>query len=138
MDQIYDCPLKFILYIDDLTFSAGDDSFSVLKATLEGTVSARPDNAVIYATGNRQNLIGKDDAEGSAPDPLAARFGLRVCFMRPERDTYLAFTRQLAEQMGLRMDPETLSQKAEDFAARSGGRSPRAAKQLVEQLLAEQ
>lgn len=136
MDQIYDCPLKFILYIDDLTFAPGDDSFSVLKATLEGTVSARPDNALIYATGSRQNLLGKDDADGAALDSLSARFGLRVCFARPERAEYLAFTQQLAAQMGLDMDAETLAQKAEDYAARSGGRSPRAAKQLIERLLA--
>lgn len=137
LDQIYDCPLKFILYIDDLTFSAGDDSFSVLKATLEGTVSARPDNALIYATGIRQNLLGKDDADGTEPDSLSARFGLRVCFARPEKEEYLKFTQELAERMGLHTDPETLAQKAEEFAARSGGRSQRAAKQLIERLLAD-
>ena len=138
MDQIFDSPLKFILYIDDLTFSDGDDSFSVLKETLEGTVSARAENAVIYATGNRRSVPDPADSDlPQALDSLSARFGLRIRFARPDRDAYLTFTQQLAEHMGLHMDADTLAQKAEDFAACSGGRSPRAAKQLIEQLLAE-
>ena len=141
MDQIFESPLKFILYIDDLTFADGDDSFSVLKETLEGTVSARAENAVIYATGNRRSMLYPEQPDGDLPqalDSLSARFGLRICFARPDREAYLEFTQELAARMGLHMDADKLVQKAEDFAARSGGRSPRAAKQLIEQLLAEQ
>ena len=134
MELIYDNPLKFILFTDDLTFSGEDDSFSVLKATLEGTVSAMPKNAVIYATGNRRDLGTSPDS--CTPDPLSARFGLRVCFEKPDREAYLQFVQQLAAHMALDTDADTLMQKAELFAQQSGGYTQRAAKQLIEQLSA--
>lgn len=145
VEQIHGNPLKFILYIDDLNLAPGDADSSVLKAALDGSVSARPANAVIYAASNRRYLF-RQDAEADAvlpdgtrteTDSLIGRFGLRVGFMQPGQQDYLEFTRRLADQMGLHIDAEVLAQKAEEFAARSGGRSPRAAKQLIEQLLAE-
>ena len=149
MDQIHDHPLKFILFVDDLTFAAGDSSFGTLKATLEGSVSARAENAVIYATSNRRHIVKEtfSDREGDEVHrndtlqelgSLSARFGLRVSFMKPEKKAYLEFAQQLAESKGLRTDPETLALKAEQFALRSGGRSPRTAKQLIELLAAEE
>ena len=145
VEQIHGNPLKFILYIDDLNLAPGDADCSVLKAALDGSVSARPANAVIYAASNRRYLF-RQDAEADAvlpdgtrteTDSLIGRFGLRIGFMQPGQQDYLEFTRCLADQMGLHIDAEVLAQKAEEFAARSGGRSPRAAKQLIEQLLAE-
>ncbi len=133
MEQIHDNPLKLILFFDDLSLSADDDSFGILRAMLEGSVAARPENTVIYAASN-QIPERMDDAASPAQQALAARFGIRVCFRRPDRDAYLAFTRDLAVQYGLHMDTALLEQKAEEFAAQSGGRSPRAAKQLIEQL----
>ena len=50
-------PLKFILFIDDLTFEESDANFNTLKAVLEGSLSGMPDNALIYATTNRRHLI---------------------------------------------------------------------------------
>ena len=63
-------PLKFILFIDDLSFSSNDNDFSALKAILEGSVSSRGKNLAIYATSNRRHLIRKvlpidgDDSSG--------------------------------------------------------------------------
>ena len=48
-------PLKFILFIDDLSFTEDDDDFAALKAILEGSVSSTADNLVIYATSNRRH-----------------------------------------------------------------------------------
>lgn len=133
MEQIHDNPLKFILFFDDLSLSAEEDSLGILRAMLEGSVAARPENTVIYAASN-QIPERIDDASSPEQQALAARFGIRVCFRRPDREAYLAFTHALAVQYGLHMDPAALEQAAEDFAAQSGGRSPRAAKQLIEQL----
>ena len=36
MDRLAANPLKFILFIDDLSFTANDDNFAALKAILEG------------------------------------------------------------------------------------------------------
>ena len=49
--------LKFILFIDDLSFNGNDDNFSALKATLEGSISGCGDNVAIYATSNRRHLV---------------------------------------------------------------------------------
>uniref|UniRef100_UPI0026F331E2 DUF815 domain-containing protein n=1 Tax=Brachyspira innocens TaxID=13264 RepID=UPI0026F331E2 len=50
-------PLKFIIFIDDLTFSSNDDTFSYLKAVLEGGVNSFPNNVVVYVTSNYRHLI---------------------------------------------------------------------------------
>lgn len=42
MDKLAANPLKFILFIDDLSFTANDDNFAALKAILEGSVGAGP------------------------------------------------------------------------------------------------
>ena len=42
MDKLAANPLKFILFIDDLSFTANDDNFAALKAILEGSVGAEP------------------------------------------------------------------------------------------------
>lgn len=144
MERIHDNPLKFILFVDDLTFVAGDDSFGILRAALEGSVSERPANTVIYAASSSQYLEPSDFADANSVSPmpdvipeqqaLAGRFGIRVRFRRPDRAAYLGFVQELAEQYDLHMDSAVLHQAAEEFAQRSGGRSPRAAKQLIEQL----
>lgn len=149
LDSIHGNPLKFILFIDDLSFSAEDDSFGALKAMLEGSVSAMPRNAVIYATSNRRHIVRErfSDREGDEIhrsdtvqelSSLSARFGLRVCFSKPDKREYLAITEGLAEQAGLAISQEELAAQAEQFALRCGGRSPRAASQLVCQLIARE
>ena len=45
MGKIADNPLKFIIFIDDLSFNKNDDCFSMLKAALEGSASAKAKNA---------------------------------------------------------------------------------------------
>ena len=39
MGKIAENPLKFIIFIDDLSFNKNDDCFSMLKAALEGSAS---------------------------------------------------------------------------------------------------
>jgi hypothetical protein len=43
--------------MDDLSFEADDESYKALKATLEGSIQAQPDNVLIYATSNRRHLL---------------------------------------------------------------------------------
>ena len=65
---------------------------------------------------------------------LSARFGLTVTFSRPNKDLYIQIVQDLAALYELDIDRDELIRKAESFAIRSGGRSPRTAKQLIEQL----
>ena len=149
VDEISGNPLKFIIFIDDLSFTAGEDSFGALKATLEGSVAGNADNMVIYATSNRRHLIKETFTDREGDDvhrndtlqetlSLSARFGLRVNFSRPDKNSYVSIAYELAKSRGINMSEKDIALKAEQFAISSGnGRSPRTAKQFVEQLLSE-
>ena len=50
-------PQKFIIFVDDLSFEEDDEAFKALKVVLEGGVTARPQNVVVYATSNRRHLV---------------------------------------------------------------------------------
>lgn len=146
IDEISGNPLKFIIFIDDLSFTSGEDCFGALKATLEGSVSARARNTVIYATSNRRHLVRESFSDREGDDihrndtmqetlSLSARFGLRVNFSRPDKKAYTAIAAELARSHGIDLPEEEIALKAEQFAISSGnGRSPRTAKQFVDQL----
>ena len=126
MDKLAANPLKFILFIDDLSFSS----------------NAR--NIAVYATSNRRHLIKETLTDRSGDDiheadtrqelmSLSARFGLTVTFQRPEKARFEAILTELARQHDIQMPLDQLMVKAEAFAIRAGGRSPRVAKQFIEQ-----
>ena len=147
MDSFSSNPLKFILFIDDLSFSSNDNDFAALKAILEGSVSSHSPNIAVYATSNRRHLIKENFADRDGDDlhladtmqellSLSSRFGLTVTFSRPDKDLYLQIIHDLASLYDLSIPREELIQQAEAYAIRSGGRSPRAAKQFIQQLKA--
>ena len=143
LEQLSDTPLKFIIFIDDLSFMENDDNFTALKAMLEGSVSAISRNIVIYSTSNRRHLVKEQFSDRTGNDDihindtlqeimsLSARFGITVTFQRPDKETYLSIVSQIAESHGVAVDEQLLI-NAEAFAIRNNGRSPRAAKQFVE------
>ena len=144
MDKLAANPLKFILFIDDLSFTANDDNFAALKAILEGSVGGRAKNIAGYATSNRRHLIKETLTDRTGDDiheadtrqelmSLSARFGLTVTFQRPEKARFETILAELAKQHGIDMPMDQLLVKAEAFAIRAGGRSPRVAKQFIEQ-----
>ncbi len=146
LDELNANPLKFILFIDDLSFGKDDDNYSALKAILEGSVSAKSQNVVIYATSNRRHLVKESFTDREGDDihfndtlqevlSLSDRFGIRITFCRPDKATYLDIVRSLAVQRGLDFEPEALYMEAERFALERGGRSPRAARQFVDGLV---
>jgi len=141
-------PLRFILFIDDLSFAEETADFGALKAILEGTVSVKSNNVAIYATSNRRRLVKESFSDRSGDEvhrnetlqelsSLSERFGLSVHFFRPDRAQYLAIVRALADQFGIRMPDDALGAQAERYALQRGGRSPRVARQFIEHLLAE-
>lgn len=145
VDSIAAVPLKFIIFIDDLSFNKQDESYASLKAVLEGGLAATPKNALIYATSNRRHIVKESAADRDTDDlhrrdnmeeslSLSDRFGLSVCFSSPSKDSFLKIVRALAVQNGVDMDIEELEKGAERFALERGGRSPRCAKQYIESL----
>ena len=144
MDQLAANPLKFILFIDDLSFAANDDNFAALKAILEGSAGGRAANIAVYATSNRRHLVKETMSDRTGDDiheadtrqelmSLSARFGLTVTFQRPDKALYSEILLDLARQAGLTIPDQQLITMGEAFAIRAGGRSPRAAKQFIEQ-----
>ncbi len=149
LDELNSNPLKFILFIDDLSFQKDDDNFSALKAILEGSVSAKSQNVVIYATSNRRHLVKETFSDRDGDDihrndtmqeiiSLSERFGIQITFQKPNKQTYLGIVRHLADERGVSYDPAQLEIEAERFALGRGGRSARAAKQFVDSLVATQ
>ncbi|MBN2287319.1 MAG: ATP-binding protein [Tissierellales bacterium] len=146
MDSLSHNPLKFILFIDDLSFTRNDDEFGSLKAILEGSISSRPQNVVIYATSNRRHLVKESFSEREGDDihlnetiqeltSLSDRFGLLVSFFRPDKKQYLKIVHELALHYNIDLPLELLELEAERFAVRRSGRSPRIARQFIEYLL---
>lgn len=147
VDKIATLPMKFIIFIDDLSFQHQDQSYTTLKAVLEGGLAARPSNALIYATSNRRHLVKEKASDRSfvVDDintrdnmqetlSLSDRFGLNVCYTVPKKEEYLSIVRAMARQKGIKLTDNELDAGAERFALAKGGRSPRCAKQYVESL----
>ena len=147
MGAIADNPLKFIIFIDDLSFNKNDDCFSMLKAVLEGSAVSRSSNAVIYATSNRRHIVKESFADRTGTDDvhrndtmqellsLSDRFGLTVYYQKPNKALYLQIVNDLAKRYNVTMDENELGIKAEAFALSKGSRSPRAAEQFIKSLL---
>lgn len=141
-DLLAGIPMKFIIFIDDLSFSQQDDNFGALKAVLEGGLAARPDNVLIYATSNRRHLLREtfSDRQGDEVHhadtvqeavSLSDRFGISLTFLIPDKERFLQIVEQLADDRGLDVDREKLLAAAERWALERGSRSPRYAKQFI-------
>ena len=143
---------KFIIFIDDLSFEDSEESYTALKAVLEGGVESKPNNVIIYATSNRRHLIREkfSDRAGltsSNPDDeiratdtiqeklsLSDRFGITIVFSSPDKSKYLEIVKGLAEKRSLNVDTEFLHREALKWELWYNGRSPRTAKQFVDWL----
>ncbi|TVQ53774.1 MAG: ATP-binding protein, partial [Spirulina sp. DLM2.Bin59] len=147
--QLRDLPQKFIIFVDDLSFEEDDEAFKALKVVLEGSITARPANVVVYATSNRRHLVREffgdrprpqDGDEVQAWDTVqeklsfSDRFGLTLTFGPADQDTYLAIVRHLAQ--GDRIEIPDLEARAKQWATRHNGRSGRSARQFIDHLRA--
>lgn len=146
LDELSENPLKFVLFIDDLSFRKDDDSFGALKAVLEGSVSARSGNVILCATSNRRHIVRERFSDREGDDvhrsdamqetvSLSDRFGLHITFQKPGKEAYLDIVRALARREGVACGE--LDMLAERFALERGGRSPRIARQFVDSLAAK-
>ena len=152
VEQLRDLPQKFIIFVDDLSFEEDDDAYKALKVVLEGNLTARSQNVVVYATSNRRHLIREffgDRPRPSDGDEVHAwdtvqeklsfsdRFGLTLTFEPANQKTYLQIIHHLAKQADIRLDSEALEYQALQWATRHNGRSGRSARQFIDFLTAD-
>lgn len=146
IEQLGRNPLKFVLFIDDLSFSENDRDYAALKPILEGSVLARTPNVCVYATSNRRHLVKETFSQRRGDDvhlsetiqqniSLSDRFGLSIAFSVPDKAQYLAIVKSLATLYEIQMEQQELNRRAEAFALLRGGRSGRVARQFVEELV---
>lgn len=152
VETLRDLPQKFIIFVDDLSFEEDEDAYKALKVVLEGNLTARSQNVVVYATSNRRHLIREffgDRPRPSDSDEIHAwdtmqeklsfsdRFGLTLTFEPADQKTYLQMIHHLAQQAGITIASEALEHQALQWATRHNGRSGRSARQFVDFLSAD-
>lgn len=150
--KLREIPQKFIIFVDDLSFEEDDDRFKSLKVVLEGSVTAKPNNMVVYATSNRRHLVReyfgdrpspKDGDEVHSWDTMqeklsfSDRFGLTITFTPPDLPTYLEIVIHLARREKIQLETETLITRAKQWAIHHNGRSGRSARQFIDFLNGE-
>ena len=143
LEKLAKIPLKFIVFIDDLSFNEEDENLSVVKSALEGAISKRSENIIIYATTNRRNIVketfsSREGNEVHLSDTidenasLSDRFGITLTFLAPNKDKYIEIARKIAKDKNIVINND-FDIKAERFALLKASRSPRVAQQFVKQ-----
>ncbi len=138
--------IRFILFCDDLSFDENDSSYKSLKAVLEGGISGRPDNVIIYATSNRRHLLPRNMIENESATAihknesveekvsLSDRFGLWLGFYNVDQAAYLEMVHNYATHFDLKIDDK----KALEWAKTRGNRSGRVAWQYINHVAGQQ
>ncbi len=139
---------RFIIFCDDLSFEASETAYKALKAILDGSIAAPPENVLIYATSNRRHLmpeymqenletkyLGDEIHPGETVEEkvsLSERFGLWVSFYPFDQDAYLDIVdhwlQTLGQQRGLTAEAR---EQALQWALQRGSRSGRIAWQFA-------
>lgn len=148
LNAVADSPLRFVIFIDDLSFTDADGRYGPLKRVLDGGLALRPANAVVHATSNRRHLV--KERLSDRPDPLdddvhgwdthnellalSDRFGLVLTFPGAGQKRYLELVLALATRAGIPTGA-ALEEEAVRFAEWGNGYSGRTARQFVDSLL---
>lgn len=140
-------PEKFIVFCDDLSFEDGEDGYKALKTALDGSLSRRAENVLVYATSNRRHLMpeymddnanthtgrgGEIHAKEAVEEKvsLSDRFGLWLSFYPFDQNEYLAAVENWLADFRLPLD-ETTRHAALNWAQMRGSRSGRTAYQFA-------
>lgn len=147
VEPLYGRSEHYLIFSDDLSFEADDPSYKALKATIEGTLAAPPENVLIYATSNRRHLLPEYRHEnldtqmidgeihhGEAVEEkisLSERFGLWLAFHPFTQDQYLEIVARYLERFGAGSISPEIRTQALRWALARGSRSGRVAWQFA-------
>lgn len=140
-------PHRYLIFSDDLSFEANDPSYKALKATIDGSLAAPPDNVLIYATSNRRHLLPeylRENQESRLIDgeihhgeaveekiSLSERFGLWLAFHPFSQDQYLSIVSHYLVDFGIDEMTDSARSEALRWALSRGSRSGRVAWQFA-------
>ncbi len=148
VEGIQNRPERFLLFCDDLSFESDDPSYKALKAILDGSVHAPPENVLIYATSNRRHLLPEYMSENldahhvngeihpseavEEKISLSERFGLWLSFYPFKQEQYLEIVGHWLKSFEVRaVDSEAVRTAALQWALARGSRSGRSAYQFA-------
>lgn len=148
VEGIQDREERFILFCDDLSFESDDSSYKALKAILDGSVHAPPENVLIYATSNRRHLLPEYMRENldahhvngeihhseavEEKISLSERFGLWLSFYPFKQEQYLQIVGHWLKSFNVSAaDSEPVRAAALQWALARGSRSGRSAYQFA-------
>jgi len=150
IEKVKDRNYKFIIYMDDLSFEDYEIEYKYLKAIIEGGLSKKPNNVLIYATSNRRHLVREkwQDKEDRDQDlhtndtvqeklSLVNRFGVTICFSRPNKKEFENIISVLADKYNVNVPKEELLMKANAWELSHGGISGRTAQQFINYMLGQ-
>lgn len=142
--------LRFIIFIDDLSFDEMNEDFTLFKNVLDGSILRQADNVLIYVTSNRRHLVSENfvDTDNAlyANDvrserlSLAERFGLRLRFTTPNKTEYLALIKHVLREQGRELNAEqmaALEKSALADSANEASMTPRNAMRFLRDYLAK-
>jgi len=139
--------LRFIIFIDDLSFEDFETDYKFIKSAIEGSLEAIPRNVLLYVTSNRRHLIKENWADRTNKSEevhisdsyqeklsLVDRFGILITFPSPDQDQYLYMVEEMAKKQSLSIDRAELRKLAIQWELSYHGRSGRTAAQFIRYL----
>lgn len=143
LDMLAHRPEKFIVFCDDLSFESGEEGYKALKTALDGGLSRRADNVLVYATSNRRHLMPEYMDENVAirgeihpkeaveeKVSLSDRFGLWLSFYPFDQEEYLMAVGKWLQDFEVPFD-EVARKAALNWSQMRGNRSGRTAYQFA-------
>ena len=139
--------MRFIIFIDDLSFEKIDSDYKIIKSTLDGSIQNQPTNIVLYVTSNRRHLMPRDmiDNERSSAIhtdesveekiSLSDRFGLWIGFHNLSQKDFLNIVKTYCKFYKINYSKETETE-AIRWSIQRGNQTGRSAWQFIIQLAA--
>ena len=140
--------LRFIIFIDDLSFEKIDNDYKIIKSTLDGSIQNQPKNILLYVTSNRRHLMPRDmiDNERSSAIhtdesieekiSLSDPFGLSIGFHNFSQNDYLSIVSSYCNFYKIKYD-DVVKNNAIKWSLQRGNRTGRTAWQYIVNLAAE-
>ncbi len=138
---------RYVLFCDDLSFSADDPAYRALKSLLDGGIEARPANVLLYATSNRRHLLPRHFADNEETErrggeiipgesneekiSLSERFGLWLGLYPFDQEQYLSIVAQHIRLLGGKGKGSAWQEEALRWALQRGSRSGRVAQHFA-------